>query len=66
MNQNIMVVDDDDDDDLTETSVEAQASVDPRTLEKILRGEAVSGLAGDRARKILVEAGLLNEQEQAA
>jgi hypothetical protein len=37
----------------------AQASVDPRTIVKILKGENVNGLAGDRARRILSEAGLL-------
>lgn len=41
----------------------AQASVDPRTLDKLLRGEEVSGLAGERARKILIENGLLIDDE---
>jgi len=36
-----------------------QASVDPRTIEKVLRGDTVAGLAGDRAKKVLTDAGLL-------
>lgn len=36
-----------------------QAQVDPRTLEKLLRGEDVAGMAGDRARNVLIQAGLL-------
>ena len=44
----------------------AQASVDPRTVEKILRGEPVAGLAGDRARKVLADAGLLQGDRQYA
>ena len=43
-----------------------KASVDPRTLEKVLRGERVAGLAGDRARKVLIEAGLLTDDKRAA
>lgn len=33
------------------------ASVDPRTVEKVLRGEPVRGMAGRRARRALEEAG---------
>jgi hypothetical protein len=36
-----------------------EASCDPRTLRRILDGEAVRGLAGERARKVLVKHGLL-------
>lgn len=43
-----------------------KASVDPRTLVKLLRGDPVVGLAGDRARKVLVEEGLLKEEQDAA
>ncbi len=36
-----------------------KASCDPRTIKKLLKGERVTGLAGQRARAALVEAGLL-------
>ena len=35
------------------------ASVDPRTLQAVLEGRPVRGMAGERARKALVEAGYL-------
>lgn len=38
------------------------ASVDPRTIQKVLRGEPAVGMSGDRARKILIENGLLSEE----
>jgi hypothetical protein len=34
-----------------------EASVDPRTIAKVLAGEPVRGLAGDRARSVLKELG---------
>lgn len=34
-----------------------QASCDPRTLVRILAGEPVKGLAGERARAALIKAG---------
>ena len=36
-----------------------KASCDPRTVEKVLRGEPVRGIAGERAHAALVDAGLL-------
>ncbi len=36
-----------------------EASCDPRTIDKVLRGEPVRGLAGHRARAVLIAAGLL-------
>jgi len=36
-----------------------KASVHPRSIEKILLGLPVRGLAGDRARRVLKRAGLL-------
>ena len=39
------------------------ASVDPRTIKKVLKGEAVVGLAGERARAALVKAGLLPSED---
>lgn len=40
-----------------------QADCDPRTIRKALRGEDVKGMAGERARKALREAGMLKENE---
>ena len=34
-----------------------KASVDVRTLRKAMRGEAIKGRAGDRARRVLKDAG---------
>ncbi|KYF87532.1 hypothetical protein BE17_07250 [Sorangium cellulosum] len=36
-----------------------KADVDPRTIAKVLRSEDVRGMAGHRARRALIEAGLL-------
>ena len=36
-----------------------KASCDPRTIKKLLDGEEVGGLAGERARAVLEEEGLL-------
>lgn len=36
-----------------------EASVDPRTLRRVLRGEEVRGMAGYRAREALAARGLL-------
>lgn len=38
-----------------------QADVDPRSLQRLLRGEHVRGAAGHRARRVLVEFGYLTE-----
>ena len=42
-----------------------EASVEPRSLLKLLRGEPVRGLAGQRAREVLERYGLLPETETA-
>jgi hypothetical protein len=36
-----------------------EAGCDPRSVRRVLNGEAVRGLAGERARKALKAAGLL-------
>jgi hypothetical protein len=40
-----------------------EASCDPRTLQRVLDGEEVRGLAGERALKVLVEHGLMSISE---
>lgn len=35
------------------------AHCDPRTIVKVLEGKNVRGMAGERAQKVLVDAGLL-------
>jgi hypothetical protein len=35
-----------------------KASCDPRTIEKVIRGEPVRGMARHRARRVLLEAGI--------
>ena len=44
----------------------ATASVDPRTIERVYRGKRVRGAAGERARAVLVQAGLLPPTEERA
>lgn len=41
------------------------ASTDPRTIQRTWRGEVVRGLAGERARAALAEAGLLDRGVEA-
>lgn len=41
-----------------------QADCDPRTIRKALRGEEVRGMAGERAKKALREAGMLKEENR--
>lgn len=41
-----------------------EASVDPRTILAVLDGRQVRGMAGERARKVLVEAGLLKDERE--
>lgn len=36
-----------------------QANVDPRTIRRVARGESVRGLAGTRAKEVLVKEGIL-------
>jgi hypothetical protein len=48
---------------LNEAKVRAlavEADVDPRTIRRAYRGEAVRGMSGERARRVLVRAGLLD------
>ena len=44
----------------------AEAEVDPRTLVKILEGKPVLGMAGDRARRVLIAAGYIKAEANAA
>lgn len=37
--------------------------VDPRSIRRILDGKEVRGMAGRRARRVLIEAGLLDPKE---
>ena len=37
------------------------AGVDPRTILNVYRGKAVRGMAGRRAREVLIERGLLTD-----
>jgi hypothetical protein len=46
-------------DKATARELAVRASVDPRTIERIARGENVRGLPGRRAREALREAGIL-------
>jgi hypothetical protein len=39
-------------------SLAGQAQVDPRTVERALRGASIRGMAGDRVRAALAAAGL--------
>lgn len=43
----------------TVRALAVQADVDPRTIMKELKGERTRGMAGRRARAVLVEAGLI-------
>jgi hypothetical protein len=40
-----------------------EASCDPRSLQRVLDGEEVRGLAGERAREVLIKHGLLTVRE---
>lgn len=44
-------------DTATRRALAVKASCDPRTIDKLLRGESVRGLAGHRAEEALREAG---------
>jgi hypothetical protein len=44
-------------DEALKRELSVKGDVDPRTLEKVLRGEPVRGMAGRRARRVLEEAG---------
>jgi hypothetical protein len=46
-------------DKATQRRLAVAADCDPRTIVKVFRGERVKGMAGERARKALIEAGLL-------
>ena len=43
----------------TARKLAVEASVDPRTILRAFRGEAVRGIAGDRARDVLIKHGFL-------
>jgi hypothetical protein len=36
--------------------------VDPRTIDRVMRGDDVRGMAGHRARRLLIEEGLLTDR----
>jgi hypothetical protein len=38
--------------------------VDPRSIRRVLDGKPVRGMAGRRARRVLIEAGLLEQNEE--
>ena len=44
----------------TARTLAVEASCDPRTIIRVFRGEQVRGMAGDRARAVLLAHGLLN------
>lgn len=44
-------------DEATKRELAVQASCDPRTIEKVVRGQPVRGMAGRRARQALLAAG---------
>lgn len=44
-------------DEATVRALAVEASVDPRTIRRVARGESVRGMAGARARKALESAG---------
>ncbi|WP_437647308.1 hypothetical protein [Sorangium sp. So ce362] len=46
-------------DKATQRRLAVAADCDPRTVVKVFRGERVKGMSGERARKALIEAGLL-------
>ena len=48
----------------TARKLAVEASCDPRTLRRVLEGDAVRGLAGERAREVLVKHGLLSTTEE--
>lgn len=48
-------------DEATARRLAVKADVDPKTIKKLVAGGAVRGMAGERGRKVLVEAGYLKE-----
>lgn len=44
----------------TKRELAVKASCDPRTIDKLLRGEPVRGMAGHRARRVLESEGVLS------
>lgn len=46
-------------DESTRRKLAVEAGCDPRTIDKVLRGEKVRGMAGHRAREALALAGLV-------
>lgn len=49
-------------DQATKRRLAVEASCDPRTIDKVLRGEPVRGLARQRALAVLVAAGYLSAE----
>ena len=50
----------------TKRRLAVEASTDPRTIERVYRGELVRGLAAERARAVLTASGLLTEKPASA
>jgi hypothetical protein len=50
----------------TARKLAVEASCDPRTLRRVLKGETVRGLPGERARDVLVKHGLLPPTESSS
>lgn len=53
-------------DEATRRELAVKGEVDPRSIEKVLRGERVRGMAGRRARRVLEEAGFSVPEPRAA
>ncbi len=49
-------------DESTLRRLAVDASCDPRTIKKVYEGQPVEGLAGERARAILIKEGLLSTE----
>jgi hypothetical protein len=45
----------------TARKLAVEASCDPRTIVRVHRGEVVRGIAGERAREVLIKHGLLTD-----
>ena len=53
-------------DTATARRIAAAADTDPRTVQRVANGEKVRGMAGQRAARALVKAGLIRDDSPAA
>lgn len=53
-------------DEATARRLSVEANCDPRTLRKTLRGETAKSMASQRARRVLIAAGLLDDDTKSA